>query len=157
MLAIYGFHSENSLLKNILCRKPCNFEPFCYVINCEYLYPLSSNGFVVNTPQNKLPCPIHRNFERVFLDQVLGDCPQAIKNHLCQKQKLHLIPVFQQDPGDSITLAKYFNGLSMVDTRTSRYGGDVMRSMVYIPPAEDNKYLKLHHEADTGRRLLDLQ
>ena len=118
-----------------------SFFSICLVLS-DLVYNLSSSGFVINTLQNKLPCPIHRNFERVFLDQVLGDCPQAIKNHLCQKQKLHLIPVFQQDPGDSITLAKYFNGLSMVDTRTSRYGGDVMRSMVYIPPAEDNKYLK---------------
>ena len=75
---------------------------------------------------------IYRNFERVFLDQVLGDCPPAIKNHLCQKQKLHLIPVFQQDPGDSITLSKYFIDLSRVDTRTSNYGGDVMRSMIYV-------------------------
>jgi hypothetical protein len=120
------------------------------------VYTLSSKGFVVNTPQNKLPCPIHRNFERVFLDQVLGDCPSAIKNHLCQKTRLHMIPVFQQEPGDSITLSKYFIDLCMIDTRTSKYGGDIMRSMNYIPPAEDNKYLKLHHEADTGRRLLDL-
>ena len=67
-----------------------------------------------------------------------------------------MIPVFQQEPGDTITLSKYFIDLCMIDTRTSKYGGDIMRSMNYIPPAEDNKYLKLHHEADTGRRLLDL-
>ena len=26
--------------KKILCRKHCNFEPFCYVRNCEYLYSI---------------------------------------------------------------------------------------------------------------------
>ena len=148
---MYGSHSENIFWKKTVV---------CYVINCELLteqieIPYLLTGFL-SIPHNELSCSIHRSFERVFLDQVLGDCPPAIKNHLCQKQKLHLIPVFQQDPGDSIELQKYFIDLSRVDTRTSKYGGDVMRSMIYIPPAEDNKYLKLHHEADTGKRLLDL-
>ena len=58
--------------------------------------------------QFKHPPNLPRGIDRVFLDEVLGDCPPAIRKHLCQKKKLHLIPVFSQDPGDSIRVTKYF-------------------------------------------------
>ena len=58
--------------------------------------------------QFKHPTNLPRGIDRVFLDEVLGDCPQAVKKHLCQKKKLHLIPVFRQDPGDSVKVTKYF-------------------------------------------------
>ena len=58
--------------------------------------------------QFKHPPNLPRNIDRVFLDEILGECPPAIRKHLCQKKKLHLIPVFSQDPGDSIRVTKYF-------------------------------------------------
>ena len=54
------------------------------------------------------PSNLPKHVKKVFLDEVLGECPKAIKNHLCQKKKLHMVPVFHQDPGDSIKVTKYF-------------------------------------------------
>jgi hypothetical protein len=48
-ITVYGFHSENVFLEKL--NKNCNFEPFCFLINCvllgkEHMY---KNGFVANT------------------------------------------------------------------------------------------------------------
>ena len=34
MLAIYGCHPEKAFWERILYEKPCSFEPFYYVMNC---------------------------------------------------------------------------------------------------------------------------
>ncbi len=37
----------------------------------------------------------------VFLDDIVKDCPQNVKRLLCEKKKLHMIPVFEREPRET--------------------------------------------------------
>ena len=39
----------------------------------------------------------------VFLDDIVKDCPQNVKRLLCEKKKLHMVPVFEREPRDTPT------------------------------------------------------
>merc|ERR1712223_1601163 len=98
---------------------------------------------------------IPKGFKVKFLNEVLGPCPPAIKNHLCQKHKLHNIPVFEQDPGTIIEeLPKYFFKFTIFVNKRSNYAKDTFTSTDYIDTPDKNKYLKDNHASDgTGDNL----
>lgn len=70
--------------------------------------------------------PLLKNYPMVFLDETF-ECPAAIRAHLLNKKKLHLTPVFKEDPpgkfGDGF-IKHYFVGTESYRYISSFYDSD---------------------------------
>merc|ERR1712029_757334 len=51
----------------------------------------------------------------------MGKCPQAIRDHLCIKKKLHTVPIFERYPSKQLGIWTYFVGKDKFTTIGSDY------------------------------------
>ncbi len=68
---------------------------------------------------------------RVFLDEVIrDDCPPAVRKHLCQKQRIHMIPVFNAMPRGQLPgqVMNYFVNDKKIKVKKSIYTNQLSKS-----------------------------
>jgi hypothetical protein len=85
-------------------------------------------------------------------------------NHLCQKKKLHWIPIFETDPC-TVDIPKYFVGLKKFETFGSKYSTNKSKSVdslagnrimyLSIAGAEDTQAEELQKEISDYETYLD--
>ena len=87
---------------------------------------------------------------KVFLDEVLSDdCPLAVRKHLCKKKHLHMIPVFDRDPGACANIRKYYVGKKRFEVSMSRYSNRTSKSVDSLE-SEQIKYLEINTVKDAS-------